>query len=141
METSRMVSKQTVTPASPSSTERPPIQAPMPSDKKQLKSLKNARSGEGVCEGPVGGLGVVADVIRPTEVSLNMMQISHNTMEETLTIVEGSLHTRGESLEKVGYNLNTVRESLDMVGNSRDYVKDICSTVKYSSLFEQSETK
>ena len=75
--------------------------------------MNNARSGGGVCEGPVDGFGVVADYIRP-------MQISHNTVEEKLTIVEGSIHTWGVNLEMVGYNPNAIGESLYMVGNSRD---------------------
>ena len=55
----------------------------------------------------------MADYIRP-------MQISHNTVEEKLTIVEGSIHTWGVNLEMVGYNPNAIGESLYMVGNSRD---------------------
>ena len=62
----------------------------------------------------------MADYIRPKEVSLNMMQISHNTVEEKLTIVEGSIHTWGVNLEMVGYNPNAIGESLYIVGNSRD---------------------
>ena len=89
----------------------------MPSDQKQLKSLDNARSGGLACEVPVGSLGVVGDVIKLKEESLNMMQISQHTMGEDLTIVGGSLNNRGEN------------------------IKDIFNTVKYCSLFEESETK
>ena len=61
-----------------------------------LKSLRNGRSGGLVYKVPVGSFGVVGDAIKLKEKSLNMMQISQNTMGENITIVGGSLTLGGE---------------------------------------------